>query len=123
MATQRLLAVRGAVTVPADTREDILANTEALLRALLERNGVEPSDVLSIIFTATEDLSAEFPAVAARRCGLAEVPRLCARELSVDSGLSLPRCIRVLMHYHGVPPAQPVYLGDAARLLAPPEEG
>jgi chorismate mutase len=89
-------AVRGATTVDADTEEQITERVQALVREMLARNGIEKDDLISVIFTATEDLTAIFPATAARGVGLGDVPLLCARELSVREGT--PRCIRVLMH-------------------------
>jgi len=93
----KLLALRGAITCDADTKEEIEAKTQRLVRTMLERNGVAHDDIVSIIFTATDDLTAEFPATAARALGLGDVPLLCARELGVVHGM--PRCIRVLVHF------------------------
>jgi chorismate mutase len=112
----RLIALRGANTVPANDAEAILAATDELMRALLERNGLGPDDLVSCLFTLTADLDAEFPAVAARQMGLSQVPLICAREIPVPG--SLPRVVRVLVHCY--PPGggepQHVYLGDAGRL-------
>ena len=91
-------AARGAITVDQDGREDVLGATERLLSEMLQRNGLEATDVVSILFTATDDIRSAFPAEAARRMGLRSVPLLCARELAVDG--ALPGCIRVLMHFH-----------------------
>ena len=112
----RLHALRGATTVHANEGDAILDATEALMRAVLERNELAAEDLVSCIFTVTEDLDAEFPAVAARRIGLSTVPLLCAREVPVPG--SMPRVIRVLVHYHASEDHQPrhVYLG-AARAL------
>jgi chorismate mutase len=93
---ERLVALRGATTVEADTREALLERTRELLSALLERNGLEHDQLVSIIFTATGDLHSEFPALAARSLGLGDVPLLCARELDVTGGN--PSTIRVLIH-------------------------
>jgi chorismate mutase len=93
----RLLALRGAVTCDDDTKAEIDAKTKRLVLEMLERNGVGHDDLVSIIFTATDDLTAEFPAAAARTLGLGDVPLLCARELGVVHGMR--RCIRVLMHF------------------------
>ena len=112
----RLIALRGATTVQVNEAEAILTATEALMRELLERNGLDAPDLVSCIFTLTEDLDAEFPAVAARGMGLSQVPLLCAREVPVPG--SLPRVIRVLIHCY-LPPgieAQHVYLGEASAL-------
>jgi chorismate mutase len=114
----RLHALRGATTVASNDAEMILAATTALMEAIMERNALHPKDVVSCIFTATEDLDAEFPAVAARRLGFESVPLLCAREIPVPG--SLPRVIRVLLHYHAADDhsAQHVYLGEARSLRA-----
>jgi chorismate mutase len=112
----RLKALRGAVTAPANEAQAILDSTSELMREIMERNGLSPADMVSCIFTATEDLDAEFPAVAARRLGLDHVPLLCARELPVAG--ALPRVIRVLIHYYASEGEEPqhVYLGDARAL-------
>jgi chorismate mutase len=89
-------ALRGATTVEADRRDEIREATAELLRELLERNEVEPSDVISIVFTATPDLTAEFPAVAARGLGLDQTALLCATEMAVPGAPA--RCIRILVH-------------------------
>jgi chorismate mutase len=88
--------LRGATTVDADTEEQIHQRVQALLAEMLDRNGVAHEDLISILFTATEDVRSMFPAAAARAIGLGDVPLLCARELAVAGGT--PRCIRVLMH-------------------------
>jgi chorismate mutase len=113
---QRLWAVRGAVKVEQNDRDAILAATEELLRELMERNDLLPEQMVSCLFTATDDLDAEFPAVAARRIGLDRVPLLCARE--IDRPGALPRVIRVLVHYHAAEDHRPrhVYLGEAKAL-------
>jgi chorismate mutase len=89
-------AVRGATTVDADTPEQVTERVQALVAAMLERNAIGHDDLISVLFTATEDVVSMFPATAARGLGLGDVPLLCARELSVVG--STPRCIRVLMH-------------------------
>jgi chorismate mutase len=88
--------VRGATTVDEDTTEAITERVVTLLSAILERNGLVEDDIISILFTATEDLVSTFPATAARSTGLGAVPLICARELAVVG--SVPRCIRVLLH-------------------------
>ena len=112
----RLFALRGAITVPRNDAEEILLATERLTAELLERNDLTPDNLVSCIFTATEDLDAEFPAVAARNLGFDHVPLLCAREIPVPD--SLPRVIRVLMHYYAGDEHQTkhVYLGEARAL-------
>ena len=100
----------------ANEADAILDATEELVTAVLERNKLEPEHLVSCIFTCTEDLDAEFPAVAARRIGLSQVPLLCAREIPVPG--ALPRVIRLLLHCYpedGVEP-QHVYLRDAVTL-------
>jgi chorismate mutase len=112
----RLFAVRGAISVNRNDAQEILAATTELMRAIIERNTLAPEDVVSCIFTATNDLNAEFPAVAARALGFDRVPLLCAREISVPG--SLPRVIRVLIHYYAADDHEPVhvYLGEASAL-------
>jgi chorismate mutase len=112
----RLHALRGATTVDKNDAQAILGATEWLLREILKRNELETTDVISCIFTLTDDLDAEFPAVAARNIGFSSVPLLCAREVSVPN--SLPRVIRLLMHYYAPDEHHPrhIYLGEARRL-------
>jgi chorismate mutase len=112
----RMIALRGATTVQDNEAGAILGATEELMRAILDRNGLEAADLVSCIFTLTPDLDAEFPAVAARRMGLSRVPLLCAREIPVPGALE--RVIRVLIHCYppdGLDPEH-VYLGEARRL-------
>jgi chorismate mutase len=89
-------AVRGATTVDEDTPEAITERVVALLRCILDRNGLVEDDIISILFTATEDIVSTFPATAARSMGLGAVPLICARELAIVG--SVPRCIRVMLH-------------------------
>ena len=111
----RVRAVRGAITVPEDTRQAVLDATERLLGAILARNGLSHGDLISIVFTATADLGAAFPAEAARRMGLADVPLLCAREIDVPGALA--RVVRVLAHAEtDLQRLTPVYL-DGAEVL------
>ena len=113
----RLLALRGATTCDENSRDEIDAKTQALVSQLLERNDIEHEDIVSIIFTATDDLTAQFPATAARELGLGDVPLICARELGVDGGM--PLTIRVLMHLyteHGRRELHHVYLEGARSL-------
>ncbi len=95
---QRLFAVRGAVQAAANDAKAIVAATTDLVRELLERNDMEPEAMVSCLFTTTDDLDAEFPAVAARELGLASVPLLCCREIPVPG--SMPRVIRAMVHYY-----------------------
>ncbi len=115
----RLFALRGAITVDANDREQILGATSELLTELLERNALAPQDIVNVIFTMTDDLNAEFPAVAARGMGFDQVPLLCVREINVPG--SMARVIRVLVQYHapteGHTPRH-VYLRDAKALRA-----
>src|SRR5512144_1497506 len=94
----RLFALRGAISVDRNTSEAILGATEWLMREIMKRNDLDPGAVVSCIFTLTDDLDAEFPAVAARQLGFDRVPLLCAREVPVPG--SLARVIRVLIHYY-----------------------
>lgn len=108
--------MRGATSVAEDTAEAILESTAELLAEVLARNDLTTDDLISIIFTMTADLSAEFPAVAARDAGLTTVPLLCAAEVSVPG--SLERCIRLLLHCNAPPERtiQHVYLREAREL-------
>lgn len=112
----RLFALRGANSVESNTRESILSATASLMQELIARNALAPEQLVSCIFTVTEDLDAEFPAVAARQVGLNAVPLICAREVPVPG--SLPRVVRVLVHYYAADDHQPrhVYLGEARAL-------
>jgi chorismate mutase len=94
--TTSVRAVRGATTVDEDTAPAITERVVALLRQILERNGLEEDDIISILFTATDDIVSTFPATAARSMGLGAVPLICARELAIVG--SVPRCIRVMLH-------------------------
>ena len=113
---ERLWAVRGAVQADKNDVEAILTATEALMSELMSRNELEPEQIVSCLFTATDDLNAEFPAVAARRLGLESVPLLCTRELDVPGAMR--SVIRVLVHYYGPADHAPAhaYLGEAQAL-------
>ena len=89
-------ALRGATTVDADTTEQVTTRVQALVHAMLDRNDVDKDDIISVLFTATDDIHSMFPAAAARAIGLGDVPLLCARELEIVGATA--RCIRVLMH-------------------------
>ena len=112
----RLVALRGATTVDADTSDEIKQRTAELLTVLLERNRLAVDDIVSIVFTATPDLRADFPAAAARELGLSRTPLLCAQEIPVDG--AVPRCVRVLLHCYAVPQManHHVYLHEARQL-------
>ena len=118
MSTNRWLwGLRGAVTVEADEPQLIVEATERLLVSIMERNDVAVEEVVSVIFTSTTDLTSEFPAAAARRIGLADVPLLCASEIPVPGAIG--RCVRVLMHVYTNHPREDlrhVYLGGARAL-------
>ncbi len=116
--SERLYALRGATSVPENSADAILAGTEELMSELMARNALAIDQFVSCIFTVTDDLDAEFPALAARRIGFDRVPLICTREISVPG--SLPRVIRVLAHYYAPADhqARHVYLGEARALRA-----
>lgn len=89
-------AIRGATTVPVDSKEAIADAVVELLQAVLDQNQILEEDLISIFFTATQDLKSEFPATAARRMGLKDTPLICAQELDIDN--SMPRTIRLIAH-------------------------
>lgn len=91
-----VLALRGAITLEQDEREHLLERVQRLLAEMIERNGLDHDDLISILFTATPDVHSAFPAAAARAMGLGDVPLICAQELDIDG--AMPLCIRVLMH-------------------------
>ncbi|HEX2313777.1 MAG TPA: chorismate mutase [Thermomonospora sp.] len=110
-------AIRGATQVDADERDLILDATTELVTEVMRRNGLSTDDVISVLFTATPDLRAEFPALAARKLGFHEVPLLCASELDVPH--ALPRVIRLMAHIETDKPRsamQHVYLRGATAL-------
>lgn len=116
-APLRVRGIRGAVSVPANTAEHILGATRELLAAMQQKNGFQPDDVTSVIFTVTPDLNATFPAEAARLMGWKLVPMLCSNEIPVPG--SMPRVIRVLLTVHTRRSPEEichVYLGEAQRL-------
>ncbi|MGH9136226.1 MAG: chorismate mutase [Acidimicrobiales bacterium] len=110
-------ALRGATTIEADTREAIADRVVELLEAMLDRNGADHDDLISVWFTATDDIHSMFPAEAARKIGFGDIPLLCARELDIDG--AAPMCIRVLMHLateKGLGELHHVYLHGAVGL-------
>lgn len=116
MSETRLFAVRGAVQADANEAGAIVEATGELMRELIERNQLRPESMVSCLFTTTEDLDAEFPAVAARGLGLEAVPLLCCQEIPVPG--SMPRVIRTMVHYYapvGHTPAH-AYLGVTQKL-------
>jgi chorismate mutase len=89
-------ALRGATTVDVDEKNHLFERVIALLDEIFERNTLDHDDLISVIITATDDIHSAFPAEAARKFGLGDVPLLCARELDIEGGT--PRCVRVLIH-------------------------
>ena len=89
-------ALRGATTVDVDTAEQVRDRTVALVDKMMADNDIHHDDLISVLFTATDDIHSMFPALAARESGLGDVPLMCARELDIDG--AKPRCIRILMH-------------------------
>lgn len=89
-------AIRGAIQVDSNSRDEILEGTAALVTEVLHRNNLDSAQVISIVFTATPDLTAEFPAYAARLMGLTDVPLLCSTEIAVPG--AMPRVLRLLAH-------------------------
>lgn len=89
-------AIRGAVQVDANERDAVLEATTELVGEVMERNGLTTDDVISVLFTATPDLTAEFPALAARKLGFTEVPLMCASEIAVPG--ALPLVVRLMAH-------------------------
>jgi chorismate mutase len=115
-ADSRLRALRGAISVERNDAGVIVAATRELMTQLMERNDLASEQMVSCIFTATTDLNAQFPAVAARDLGLDRVPLLCSQEIEVPGALE--RVIRVLIHYYAPDGREPqhVYLGEARKL-------
>jgi chorismate mutase len=112
-----LVALRGATTVDADEAAQVTERTQELLTELFRRNQVSHDELVSILFTCTEDITSEFPAVGARGIGLGDVPLMCMRELGIRHGN--PLTIRVMVHcYSDVPrpDLRHVYLHDARHL-------
>ena len=116
--SDRVFALRGAVQAERNDRESILAATDELLGEMIERNDLEPARMISCILTCTEDLDAEFPAVAARARGLDDVPLLCTREIAVPGAME--RVIRAMLHTYAPAGFTPehVYVGAARELRA-----
>ena len=109
--------VRGATTVEGTSRELILTATAELLERMVQANGIEPEDVASAIFTTSPDLTAEYPALAARLMGWRDVALLCGHEMAVPGGLE--RCVRILLHWNTTLPAsavEHVYIHGASNL-------
>ena len=91
-----LRALRGATTIEVDEVEHLTTRMVELFEELFDRNGIDHDDVVSILFTATDDIRCTFPATAARTYGLGDVPLICARELDVEG--ATPHCVRVMLH-------------------------
>ncbi|MGB4268424.1 MAG: chorismate mutase [Spirochaetota bacterium] len=109
--------VRGAITVDENSKEEIVHRTEELLRVIVTVNKIQTNDIASAIFTVTDDLNAEFPAVAARNLGWIHIPLLCSREIPVPGSLGM--CVRVLLHINTDKNPEEivhVYLRDAKKL-------
>lgn len=109
--------IRGAITADVNTKDEIVARTRELLEVLVSQNGLKVDDIASAVFSVTDDLNAEFPAVAARHLGWIGTPLFCTREIPVPG--SLGRCIRVLLHVNDERPQSEMvhaYLRDAERL-------
>jgi chorismate mutase len=110
--------IRGATTIERNDREEILSATTELLELMIRKNDLQSEDIASAVFSLTEDLDAEFPAVAARKLpGWTEVPLMCTREIPVPG--SLGKCIRVLLHVNttrGLSEIQHVYIRGAVNL-------
>jgi chorismate mutase len=110
-------AIRGATQLEEDVRDHMLERVAEMVTDVMEANGLEVDDFISVIFTATSDLVSEFPAYAARRLGFGEIPLICARELEIDG--SMPRCVRMMAHVETDLPRADithVYLHGAAAL-------
>ena len=110
-------AVRGATQLVSDTRDEMLDRVAEMVTEVMTANRLDVDDFISVIFTATSDLVAEFPAYAARRLGFGEVPLICARELEIEG--SMPRVVRMLAHVETDLPRADithVYLHGAAAL-------
>lgn len=115
--TVAVRAIRGAIQVEANDRDAILNGASELVGEVLHRNEVAPADLISIIFTATPDLTADFPAYAARLMGLTDVPLLCTTEIAVPT--AMPRVLRLLAHVESDRQRSEIrhaYLGGAAAL-------
>jgi chorismate mutase len=115
--TARVRALRGATTLERDERVHLIERTQELIAAVFARNQLTEDDLISIVFTATDDVHSAYPAEAAREAGITHVPLLCARELEVDGGIA--RCIRILIHAYtdrGATELRHVYLHEARQL-------
>ena len=112
-----LRGIRGAINVAANSKKEILSKSQTLLEAMVKANKVKAADVASAIFTLTPDLNAEFPAIAARQMGWADVPLMCAAELAVPGAMK--KVVRILLLVNTSRPSSKIkhqYLGDTPRL-------
>lgn len=115
--TPRVRALRGATTLDVDERAHLIERTREVIDGLFVRNDLVEDDLISIVFTATDDIHSAFPAEAAREAGITHIPLMCARELEIDGGIA--RCVRLLIHaYTDRTPRQlrHVYLHEARQL-------
>lgn len=112
-----MVAIRGANSVTENTKEAILEATEVMLKAVIEQNDLKDVDMMSIFFSATRDLDAVYPAVAARKLGITNASLLCLQEMYVEGSLKM--CVRCLVHVDGrllQKDVQHIYLGDSVNL-------
>jgi chorismate mutase len=115
--SERVRALRGATTLDHDDRDHLIVRTQELIGEVFARNELTEDDLISIVFTATDDVHSAYPAEAAREAGITHVPLLCARELEIDGGIR--RCIRILIHAYtarGARDLRHVYLHEARQL-------
>lgn len=117
MTTIMCRGVRGATTIEADTPAEVLTATRELLQRMVEANDIDPDDVASAIFTTTHDVTAEYPALAARQLGWTDVALICGHEMNVPHGLQ--KCIRILLHWNTTKASSEIrhiYIKGAANL-------
>jgi chorismate mutase len=113
----RVRALRGATTADSNTKEDIVQATTELLEEMLDRNDIATDDLILITFTATKDLTAEFPAAAVRKVGLSHVPVICARELDIEGALQGTIRVMILLYTEKArEQLRHVYIKDARQL-------
>ena len=110
-------AIRGAIQLDSDEREHLLKLTAELISKMIHANNLHTDQLISILFTATPDITSEFPALAARELGIGDVPLMCFVEMNVKG--SMPRVVRVMINAEFDTPrsqVQHVYLRGAAAL-------
>ena len=110
-------SVRGATTIDSDSRKEVLEATTELLKEIIEQNSIEHTDIVNIVFTTTDDVRSEFPAVAARHLGLTSIPLLDCQQMKCDNALVL--CIRVMLTYNTMKEQgdiKHIYLREAKKL-------